>query len=111
MARLMDTRHKMTHLPITSSVMARLSRPSPRGATSAAVHASAPLAASVRLSRLLHKPRHMDWRDSKGPDLKNKAKIEKIGFGGDVTGCDSKGASPPRAEGGAAGAVEQIGRL
>jgi hypothetical protein len=43
MARLVDTRHKMTHLPVASSTMARLSRSS-----------------------------HMDWRDSKGPYLEKK---------------------------------------
>jgi hypothetical protein len=90
MARLVDTRHKMAHLPVTSSVVAQLSRPNSRGATSVIVHASAPLVTPVRLVRLLHKSHHMDWRDSKEVDLEKtfrriyfsnnnlkKAKIEK----------------------------------
>jgi hypothetical protein len=40
MRRLVDTRHKMARLSVVSSDVARLSRPSSRGATSTAVHAS-----------------------------------------------------------------------
>jgi hypothetical protein len=49
MARLVDTRHKMARLPVASSAVAQLSRPNSRGATSAIVHASAPLVTPVRL--------------------------------------------------------------
>jgi hypothetical protein len=40
LAWLVDTRHKMTRLPVVLSAVARLSRPSPRDVTSATVHAS-----------------------------------------------------------------------
>jgi hypothetical protein len=57
MTRLVDTRHKMTRLSVMPSTVVRLSRLSPRGATSAAVHMLAPLVMSVRLTRLIYKSR------------------------------------------------------
>jgi hypothetical protein len=65
-------RHKMAHLPVVPSAVARATTDgatSPRGATSTAVHTSSPLVASVRLVQLIHKSRHMDYHDLKVPDL------------------------------------------
>jgi hypothetical protein len=63
MARLVDMRHKMACLPVVSSAVTRLSHPSQCGTTSAVIHASAPLVASVRLARLLYKSHQMNWCD------------------------------------------------